>query len=98
MTHKDLIIALILQDLKHSQLVMGLDRLGLEASDRHCLELFDIIADLMQVPEGHVELDWSKLYLTYMAECSDIEISNDLNQLKPYAESCFEELERILQQ
>ncbi len=33
MTQKDLIISLLQQDLKHSQLVMGLDRLGLEASE-----------------------------------------------------------------
>ena len=56
MESKKLIIALIQQDLKHSQLILGLDDLGLEASDKHSLEMFDIVANLMQVPEGPLGL------------------------------------------
>ena len=58
MSDKELIINLIQQDLKHSQLVLGLDELGMEASDKHCLEILDIVANLMKVPEGNVEYDW----------------------------------------
>jgi len=96
MTQKDLIISLLQQDLKHSQLVMGLDRLGLEASERHCLQLLDIIANLMQVPEGHVEFDWGKLYITYMAESVEFEIDCTTDSLKAYAETCYDELLGVL--
>lgn len=63
MSNKELIISLIQQDLKHSQLIVGLDRLGLEASERHCLQLLEVVAHLMRVPEGNTELDWGKFTL-----------------------------------
>jgi len=38
-------------------LILGLDELDLEASDKHRLELLDIVANLMQVPDGEIEYD-----------------------------------------
>ena len=52
MSNKELIVSLIQQDLKHSQLVLGLDELGMEASDKHCLDILDIVYNLMKVPGG----------------------------------------------
>lgn len=96
MSNKELIISLIQQDLKHSQLILGLDDLGLEASDKHSLEMFDIVADLMQVPEGHVESKWANVYLSYMSECREVEIHHMTTPMKPYAISCYDELEEVL--
>ena len=56
MSNKELIISLIQQDLKHSQLVLGLDELGMEASDKHCLDILDIVYNLMQVPSGTLNM------------------------------------------
>ena len=96
MESKELIIALIQQDLKHSQLILGLDDLGLEASDKHSLEMFDIVANLMQVPEGHVESNWARVYLTYMSECREVEIQHTTAPMMPYAVSCYDDLCEIL--
>ena len=96
MSNKELIISLIQQDLKHCQLIIGLDDLGLEASDKHSLEMFDIIADLMQVPEGQVESNWAQVYLTYMAESREVEIQHMTTPMKPYAISCYDELCEVL--
>jgi len=96
MSDKELIISLIQQDLKHCQLILGLDGLGLEASDKHSLEIFDIIADLMQVPEGQVESNWAGVYLSYMSECSEVEIQHMTTPMKPYAISCYDELCEVL--
>lgn len=96
MSEKELIISLIQQDLKHSQLIVGLDRLGLEASERHCLQILDIVANLMRVPEGHTELDWGKIYITYMAECDGLEIEYTADSMRPFAESCYDDLCEIL--
>ena len=96
MESKELIINLIQQDLKHSQLTLGLDDLGLEASDKHSLEMFDIVADLMQVPEGHLESKWANVYLSFMSECREVEIQHMTTPMKPYAVSCYDELCEIL--
>lgn len=96
MSPKKLIIALIQQDLKHSQLVVGLDALGLEASEKHCLELLDIVADLMKVPKGIVEMDWGRVYITYMSECAGIEVESTTAALRPYAEYCYADLCEVL--
>jgi hypothetical protein len=96
MSNKDLIINLIQQDLKHCQLILGLDDLGLEASDKHSLEMFDIIADLMQVPEGHIESDWARVYLAYMSESREVEIEHMTTPMRPYAISCYDDLCEVL--
>ncbi len=96
MTNKELIIALIQQDLKHSQLILGLDDLGLSASDKHSLEMFDIVANLMQVPEGHVESDWARVYLTYMSDSREVEIDHSTAPMLPYATSCYDDLNEVL--
>ena len=96
MTRKELIIKLIQQDLKHSQLIIGLDQLGLSASDRHCLELLDIVAELMKVPTGKLEFDWGRVYLTYMSECTGDEIASTCDSLRPYAHSCYNDLCGVL--
>ncbi len=96
MTYKELIIKLIQEDLKHCQLVVGLDQLGLEASNNHCLELLDIVADLMQVPAGNLEFDWGRVYLTYMSECTGLEVESTSESLRPFAECCYSDLCEIL--
>ncbi len=95
MTQKQLIISLIQQDLKHSQLVLGLDQLGLDASDNHCLELLDIIAELMKVPEGEMEIVWEKKYVSLMAEAGQFDAKDTRATLRAYAEECYGELRRV---
>jgi hypothetical protein len=96
MTSKELIISLIQQDIKNSQLVLGLDNLGLEASEKYGLEVLDIVADLMQVPEGHMEFYWGRMYMSYMSESSNLdkELSSDSLHLK--AETCYDDLNMVL--
>jgi len=96
MSNKELIISLIQQDLKHSQLILGLDELGLEASERHCLQLLDIVAELMEVPTGSIEFEWGRVYITYMAECTGVEVEARSEALRPYAAVCYEELVEVL--
>ncbi|MFT6443382.1 MAG: hypothetical protein ACJASQ_001165 [Crocinitomicaceae bacterium] len=96
MSERELIISLIQQDLKHCQLIVGLDELGLEASDKHCLGILDIVADLMRVPEGNVEFDWGRTYVTYMAECTGMEVEYKSDSMRPYAETCYDDLVQVL--
>ncbi len=96
MSNKDLIISLIQQDLKHSQLVLGLDELGMDASNKHCLEILDIVANLMKVPDGEIEYDWCRLYVTYMQECKTVGVTHTTATMKPFAEACYNSLLEIV--
>ena len=98
MTRKQLIISLIQQDLKHSQLVLGLDQLGLNASDHHCLELLDIIAELMKVPEGETERIWGKTYVSLMAKAVQLDAKDGSGRLRGYAESCYKDLKAVVKE
>lgn len=97
MSNKELIIALIQQDLKHSQLVSGLDSLGLEASDKHCLQILEIVSELMGVPvDGEIEFAWGRMYVSLMAEVVHFEVEHTADNLRSYAETCYQELCSIL--
>lgn len=101
MPNKELIISLIQQDLKHSQLILGLDELGLEASDKHCLEILDIVANLMQVPDGDLEhvpiaIGRGRVYITYMAESKRVGVHHTSETMRPFAEACYEGLVQVI--
>lgn len=95
MQNKELVISLIQQDLKHHQLVTGLDNIGLEAFDKHLLELFDVIYDLMEVPES-AESEWGKTYTKYMNFVVNYDVESTSESLKPLAGGCFIHLKAIV--
>ena len=47
MKKQEIILNLIQQDLKHNQLVIGLDKLGLEGSDIHNLRILEMVSNLI---------------------------------------------------
>lgn len=96
MKSKELIISLIQQDLKHTQLVAGLDKVGLEASDKHHLQILELIAKIMQVPEGDVDDNWGQVYFNLVQEAKNFTITDTADSLRPYAEVCFEQLRVLL--
>ena len=63
---------------------------------KHCLEILDIVANLMQVPGGHVEYDWCRLYVTYMQECKTVGVTHTTETMKPFAEACYAGLVEIV--
>ena len=68
----------------------------MDASDKHCLEILDIVADLMQVPGGHIEYDWCRLYVTYMQEFKTVGVTHTGATMKPFAEACYNGLVEIV--
>ncbi len=95
MRTKDLIIKLIQQDMKHCQLIYGLDNLGLDGNEKYHLQLFDIVYVLMKVPKN-LEMEWGDTYQKYMRQASLVEISGTDSKLKPLAELCFKHLKMLL--
>jgi len=66
MNNKELIITLIKQDMKHNQLVLGLQQLGLSCDDYHYLQIYRIIAELMGYKKGVIDEKWLGIYLGYI--------------------------------
>lgn len=95
MRNKQLIIKLIQQDLKHCQLLYGLNRVGLNGEDKHQLQLFDIVYELMKVPQN-LEIDWGKTYQDYMKQALLLEIGSTDAHLKPLAELCYKHLRMLV--
>ncbi len=95
MKTKNLIISLIQQDLKHNQLVIGLDNIGLQAGEKHHLELLNIVYDLMKVPQA-VEMDWGMTYTNYMNKALRYKIRSTSKGLRHQAELCYTHLKCIV--
>lgn len=95
MKNKTLIIALIQQDLKHHQLILGLDNIGLQAGGKHHLEILDIVYDLMQVPQS-IEMEWGMTYTNYMNKALRHKIQATSEGLKQPAELCYTHLQCIV--
>lgn len=74
MSLDELIIDLILQDLKHNQLIQGLDRLNLDAGYCHYLSILDLIQKLMGVPDALMD-DFTVIYMSFMNRCLEFPIT-----------------------
>ncbi len=93
---KELIINLIQQDLKHSQFIMSLDKLGLRASDFHHLNTLEIVSELMGVPEGDISFRWGAFYHNYIGTSVELGTLTSLKSFRPAAESCYRQLKGVL--
>lgn len=96
MNDKTLIINLIHQDLKHSQLVYGLENIGLDGSEVHFLEIMEIVSKLMNVPNGAINDSWGEMYTEFMKESVSFEITSKGEALKPFAKVCYVQLKSLL--
>ncbi len=92
MNTKELIIRIIQEDLKHSQLLEGLNNLGLEPDQFHSLRLMDIVSDLMKVPSGKVAFQWGLIYTEFLQKAGILKIETNSESLRDLAESCYNQL------
>lgn len=97
MKTKELVISLIQQDLKHTQLIAGLDNLGLEASDKHHSQILEIIAKLMQVPEGVIDDNLGQIYNSLMQEAKHFQITQTHEAFREYATLCHRQLKLFIE-
>lgn len=96
MKNKDLIISLIHQDLKHNQLISGLENLGLDGEEVHCLSVLEIVFKLMKIPEGEISDKWGELYSNFIEEAQNYSITSKGETLIPLAESCYLQLKDLV--
>lgn len=95
--HSELVIRLLVQDMKHEQLLNALNKLGFE-TDRHTLDLFNIIAGLMGIAEDQASWAWSDIYMEYMNKASVHPTTLYAENLVPLAKECYEKLVKCLEQ
>ncbi len=95
MTLDELIIELIHQDLKHNQLILGLDRLNLDAGYCHYLGIMDLIQTLMGVQDDEMD-EFSGTYMAAMERSLEFPISRSGEELKPLAMECYKKLKEKL--
>lgn len=86
----DKIISLIWEDLKHNQLLNGLDSIGLMGSDKYLLSLDKYIAQMM----GYTSTPdtWQDIYQQTMLSASPNHSKSELHNL---AKNLFEQLLKI---
>ncbi len=97
MTLDELIIELILQDLKHNQLILGLDRLNLDAGYCHYLGILDLLQKLMGIPDDLID-EFSATYMAAMHRSLEFPISRSGEELRPLAMECYEKLKEKLKE
>jgi hypothetical protein len=95
--HSELVIRLLVQDMKHEQLLDALNKLGFE-TDRHTLDLFNIIAELMGIAENQASWAWSDIYMEYMNKALLYPVTLDGESLVPLAKECYEKLVKCMEQ
>lgn len=96
MENEALIIRLIQQDMKHHQLVAGLEHIGLNSDGIHYLQLMDIIAELMNTPKDKTGEEWYKVYLRFMNDVLNYPVNDNGKGLKILAELCYWQLVGVL--
>ena len=90
---EELVIELILQDLKHNQLLYGLDRLNLDAGYCHFLGILDLVQRLMEVPKELID-DFADTYMDAMHRSLDFPISRSGEELRTLAAECYDLLRK----
>ena len=95
MHHKTLMIQLIRQDLKHSQLTGSLKAFGLEDSGLYALDLMALVAQLMKVPASQLE-QFTTIYGQFLDRAPQLPISFNGQELAPVAEACYKQLKGCL--
>jgi hypothetical protein len=87
-TNKNLIIQLLMQDMKHEQLIAALRKLGFE-SNIHGLKILEIVAGLMGIAEEEISWEWSEGYVNFMSQVRKYKIKGSGKNLLPLARECY---------
>jgi hypothetical protein len=91
MNNRELLVQLIQQDLKHSQLTETLRHMDLDDGGLYALDLITIVAQLMEVPPRQMD-DFAEVYGTFLDEAPQYPTTYLGEALLPVAEECYKRL------
>jgi len=86
--NKQLVIQLIIQDMKHEQLVGGLQQLGFQ-TDLHGSDISAIVAQLLGISENNITNDWLDVYMSFIRQSRQYTITDTGTSLLSLAETCY---------
>ncbi len=89
--NKNLIIRLIQQDLKHNQLLQGLENLGFTDCGNHSLGIMPIVFELMKLPEKERDIA-SIVYIEHLEQANNYPASGNGKELLKLAKECWRNL------
>ena len=84
---KDIILQLILEDIKHTQFIESLNAIGVQIDDRHIVNLDIVVALMLGYSKGNIPDEWMEMYhtciLTYNPESTSvIDVFNKLTLVR----------------
>ena len=85
---KHLIIELLVQDMKHEQLINGLYKLGFQ-SDIYGLNISGVVAELLGIKEKDISWEWFEIYMDFIGKAKHYEITGRGKNLLSLAETCY---------
>ncbi|WP_127018522.1 hypothetical protein [Flagellimonas beolgyonensis] len=88
MHNKMVVIRLIQQDLKHSQLTEQLRRMGWDDGGLYTLDLMTLVAELLEVPPTQMD-QFAKIYGQYLDKVTVYPVTHLGEELLPVAEACY---------
>ena len=91
---EELIVELLIAEMKHTQLTDGLSALDL-STENHYLGIYDLILKILEL-EGCDGVDgFTEKYLFYMHKSGHIPITHLGEELRPLALKCYQELMKL---
>ncbi|SFT89170.1 hypothetical protein SAMN04489724_2598 [Algoriphagus locisalis] len=89
-----LIEELIMADMKHNQLIIGLRNVDLH-SDDHFLGIYDLITELVGVSKSDGLDRLSEVYFQFMGHGEEYPITHLGEELRPLAKECYQVIVEI---
>ncbi|WP_431163583.1 hypothetical protein [Flagellimonas beolgyonensis] len=95
MNNKMVVIRLIQQDLKHSQLTESLRHMGLDDGGLYSLDLMTLVAELMEVPLTKMD-QFAAIYGRYLDQATKYPVTHLGEELWDNAEFLYLELSIVI--
>lgn len=90
---RELVVKLIIQDMKNHQLLKGLENLGFTNGDgEHTTNIVEIVARLMSIPKGSVSDPWVDTYMDFIFQSAKCDITPLGENLRTLAEASHDML------
>lgn len=94
-SNKELIIHLILQHMRHVQLISLLEKAGFDFEDK-LLDISTVVAGMMGIPKDEITDQWLDRYVDFLDMASAYAWDAKGDQLRPLAEICYIQVQRAL--
>lgn len=94
MNMKEIIIPVIIEDMRFNQYISALWKLGIEVYGFD-LDLMSVVADLMNIQREDMTDSWMELYVTELSKSRNLPIEPLGKNLYSLAEECYESLKNF---